>query len=79
MLCASALPFPLGGCSGVPQLIDVTLALAVAGRQKLRCWQAFGISTRIADFGWRSLPTLAWIFAMTDYREVAAWLSIALL
>ncbi|PHJ16996.1 hypothetical protein CSUI_009187 [Cystoisospora suis] len=61
------------------RLIDVTLALAVAGRQKLRCWQAFGISTRIADFCWRSLPTLAWIFAMTDYREVAAWLSIALL
>ncbi|PFH34524.1 hypothetical protein BESB_065560 [Besnoitia besnoiti] len=61
------------------RLVDVTLALAVAGRQNLRCWDAFGVSTRIADFSWRSLPILAWIFAMTDYREVSAWQSIALL
>ncbi|KEP64899.1 UNVERIFIED_CONTAM: hypothetical protein HHA_203730 [Hammondia hammondi] len=61
------------------RLVDVTLALAVAGLQNLRCWEAFGVSTRIADFSWKSLPILAWIFAMTDYREISAWQSIALL
>ncbi|KFH05636.1 hypothetical protein TGMAS_203730 [Toxoplasma gondii MAS] len=61
------------------RLVDVTLALAVAGLQNLRCWEAFGVATRIADFSWKSLPILAWIFAMTDYREISAWQSIALL
>ncbi|CBZ52344.1 conserved hypothetical protein [Neospora caninum Liverpool] len=61
------------------RLVDVTLALAVAGLQNLRCWEAFGVAIRIADFSWKSLPILAWIFAMTDYREISAWQSIALL